>query len=309
VKKTGDVVSLDGTVAAQEKFAANHAAQMSGASFKSLSGPFQFEGDVSKGRENAASWTGGFVFDAAGITAPHVVVTTAKLTGKIAAGALVVEPIEAVVNGGPVTGHASIGLVGEAPEHHLVLAGKDVEITQDLAPLLAHASPIFAVGEEGKTGGKASIDIDVTAKGFDAAAIKKAMSGQGIVGLDGAYVQSTNWLGELMKFAGSSDRLEIKTVKIPFNIHDSKVETGDTPIDGAGLAMRLAGRVGFDTKMDYTLRVKTAGGGGTFAKFSSLFDKEGYLPLRLTGTIASPKLKLPSLKDVLKGGLGGLLGK
>jgi hypothetical protein len=309
IQQKGDVVSLDGTLALSEKFAQNHAAQMAGSSFKSVSGPFQFAGDVSKGRENAASWTGGFTLDAAGITAPHVVVSTAKLTGKFDRGTLVVDPIAAVVNGGPITGRTSIGLVGEAPEHRLVLSGKDVEITEDLAPLIAHASPIFAVGEEGKTGGKASIDLDVAAKGFDAATLKKAMTGQGTIGLDGAYVQSTNWIGELMNFVGSNNRLEIKTVKVPFKIHDSKVETGDTPIDGAGLAMRLAGKVGFDTKIDYMLRVKTAGGHGAFSRFATLFDKEGYLPLHLTGTIAKPKLKLPDLKDVLKGGLGGLLGK
>jgi len=308
LKMSGDVVVADGTIVAQQKFAENHADQLSGCSFGILAGPFHFEGDVTKGREKASAWTGDFTLDASGVTAPHVAVSAAKLPCKLANGVLVVDPITATVNGGPVTGRAEIGLAGESPAHHLVLNGKDVGIDEDLAPLIAHASPLFAVGEDGKAGGKASIDVDLTASGLGADALKKSMTGKGVLGLDGAFVQSTNWLGELMQFVGQSNRVEVKPVKVPFDVKNSKVTTGEIPVEAAGLLIRLGGHVGFDTKIDYALRLKSLGGGGTLSKFSALFDKEGYLPLALTGTLSKPKLKLPSLKDVLKGGLGGLLG-
>jgi hypothetical protein len=303
------VASLDGTLSADERFSANHAAQLSGAAFKKLAGPFSFRGDVTNGREKAAAWTGGFDLSAASVTAPHVTVEKASLPGKIDGGLLTIQPISAKVNGGDVTGKATIGLVGSSPEHHLVLDGKDITLDADLAPLVARASPLFAIGEAGKTGGKASIDLDLTANGYDSAAIKKTLKGGGTLGLADAYVESSReWVGELMKFLGSSERLTMPSVTIPFKVHDGKVETGEVPVEGAGLAMRLGGNAGLDGKLDYLMRVKTAGGGGLLAKFESLLDKEGYLPLQLGGTIAKPKLKLPDWKDAAKGALDDLLG-
>lgn len=307
-KKTGDVVGVDGRISADAKFARNHPELLSGVAFDSISGPVRFEGDVSKGRENAAGWTGGFELDAAGVTAPHVQMKTAKLVGKIAGGVLTVDPIDAILNGGPVKGSATVGLVGEAPSHHLVLTGKDVELDADLAPLVARASPLFAIGEAGKTGGKAGLDLDLTASGFGADAIKKSLTGKGTVAFDNAFVQSTNWIGELAEFLGIGSRIDIASVKVPFEVKDSHVNTGEIPIDGGGLALRLGGNAGLDGKLDYAMRVKTASGGGIFAKLGSLLDKDGYLPLRLGGTISKPKLKLPDTKDLLKGELGGLLG-
>jgi hypothetical protein len=303
------VVSLDGKLAADARFAKDHPELLSGASFQSLTGPFQFEGDVSDGRAKAAAWTGSFDLAARGVTAPHVNAETATLPGKIAGGVLTIDPIAAVVNGGTVKGSATVGLVGDAPQHRLVLDGKDVGIDSDLAPLLAHASPLFAIGETGKTGGKGSLDLDLTANGFDAATIKKTLTGGGTVGLADAYVESSRaWVGELMNFLGAGDRLTIPSVSVPFKVKDSMVSTGDVPVDAGGLSLRLGGNAGLDGKLDYLLRVKSTGGGGTLAKFASLVDKDGFLPLKLGGTVAKPKLNLPDWKDAAKGALEGLLG-
>jgi hypothetical protein len=308
-RKDGDVVSAEGRLAADDRFAKNHAELLSGTSFRKVEGPFTFKGDVSKGREAAAGWTGGFMISAEGVTAPHVRIASAKLPGRIEGGVLTVDPIEAVLNGGPVTGRATIGLVGAEPAHRLVLAGKDVEIDADLAPLVAHANPLFAVGEQGRTGGRASIDLDLTASGFGGEQIKRTLAGQGTVGLADAFVQSTNWIGELLEFAGQGSRLSIPTISVPFTVKDSKVVTSELPMEGAGLSMRLGGNAGLDGKLDYLLRVKSAGGGGMLAKLASKLDKDGFLPLRLSGTIAKPKLKLPDLKDALIDELGGLLDR
>jgi hypothetical protein len=237
-----------------------------------------------------------------------VTVETATLPGKIADGVLTIDPVTAAVNGGSATGSATIGLAGETPAHRLVLQGKDVGIDADLAPLLAHASPLFAIGEAGKTGGRTSADADLAATGLDAASLKKSMTGGGTVRLTDAYVESSRaWVGELMKFLGSSERLTIPSVTIPFKVHDSMVDTGEVPIEGAGLSMKLAGHAGLDGRLDYLMRVKTAGGGGVLAKFPSLLDKEGFLPLKLGGTISSPKLNLPDWQDAAKGALEDLL--
>ena len=305
----GDVLSLDGRIDADATFAKGHPELLSGASFTKLAGTFSFAGDVTQGREKAKDWKGGFELDAQGVTAPHVNLTTAKLPGKIADGVVTIDPIKAVLNGGPVEGSARIGLVGEKPDHHLKLTGKDVELDSDLAPLVAHASPLFALGEDGKTGGKASIDLDLTARGFGAAQIKKTLTGKGTVGLADAFVQSTGWIKELLDLAGTGGRLDLAKVTVPFEVKDSKVQTGELPMEGLGLLLRMGGYAGLDGKLDYALRVKPKSGGGKLAELASLFDADGYLPLRLGGTISKPRLKLPDLKDVLKSGLGGLLDR
>jgi hypothetical protein len=307
--KEGDVVTAEGRLTADEKFARNHAEMLSGAAFRKIDGPFTFKGDVSQGRGLAAGWTGGFTLTAEGVTAPHVNLATAKLPGKIADGVITVEPIEAVLNGGSVGGRATIGLVGEKPEHRLVLDGKDISLDADLAPLLARANPLFAVGENGRTGGKAAVHLDLTAKGFAAEQVKRTLSGDGNIDLDDAFVQSTNWIGELMQFAGQSNKLSIPKVAVPFSVKDSKVVTNELPVEGAGLSMRLGGSAGLDGKLDYLLRLKSDHKGGKFEKLASLLDKDGYLPLRLGGSIDSPKLKLPDVKDALLDRLGGLLDR
>lgn len=303
------VLSLEGRIDADETFAKGHPELLSGASFTKLTGTFAFAGDVTQGREKAKDWKGGFELDAAGVTAPHVSLSTAKLPGKIADGFVTIDPIKAVLNGGPVEGNARIGLLGERPEHHLVLTGKDVQLDADLAPLVAHASPLFALGEDGKTGGKASVDVDLTAHGFGAAQIKKTLTGKGTVGLADAFVQSTGWIKELLDLAGTNGRLDLAKVSVPFEVKDSKVQTGELPMEGLGLLLRMGGYAGLDGKLDYALRVKLKSGGGKLGEFASLFDPDGYLPLRLGGTISKPKLKLPDLKDALKAGLGGLLDR
>ena len=70
------------------------------------------------------------------------------------------------MNGGPTTLKARIGLVGKRPEHHVTFNAEKVSITGDLAPLLARASPLFAAGETGKTGGQLWADGELTAFGM-----------------------------------------------------------------------------------------------------------------------------------------------
>src|SRR5262249_54230609 len=162
-------------------------------------------------------------------------------------------------------------------------------------PLVAHASPLFAVGENGRTGGKAAVKVDLRASGLDSATLKKTLAGTGTLGLDGAYMQSTGWTGELLQFLGKGDRLEVNPVSVPFTGRDQKVETGELPVEAVGLAMRLGGTTTLEGKLDYGLRVKTQGGGGVMTKLQRFVDKDGYLPLRLSGSLSKPKLKLPDI--------------
>lgn len=302
------IVRADGKLEFGEAFARNHADLLSGASFTRVAGPFQFAGDVSQGRAAAAGWTGGGELTIENLVAPHVTADRARATAKLEGGLLLLDPIEGTVNGGPVTGRASIGLVGERPEHAFDLTGKDVSLASDLAPLVARASPLFAVGERGRTGGKAGIDVHLKARGLDADAIKASLTGNGTLALKDAFVESGDWIGTLLSLVGSSGRLDLSPVDVPFEVSGGRVRTGDLAMQGIGLALRMAGEVGLDGKIDYGLRVKPTSASSAFSKYASFLDPEGFLPLRLEGRLAKPKLRAPDLKDLLGSKLDDLLG-
>jgi hypothetical protein len=302
------IVRANGSLVVEETFVRNHPELFSDVRFERVEGPFRFAGDVSQGRAAAAGWTGGAELTVAKLVAPHVSVDRAKAVAKIEGGAVVLDPVDGTLNGGPVSGTARIGLVGEQPEHRLDLKGRDVALGADLAPLVARASPIFALGEHGKTGGNASVDLHLTGRGLDSETLQRTLAGSGTVGFRDAFIESKDVVGMLLSLVGSSGRLELAPVDVPFDVRDGRVKTGDVAMDAVGLLLRLGGEVGLDGKLDYALRLKPKTGNSVFSRYATLLDPEGFLPLRLEGRVGKPKLRAPDVKDVLKGKLDELLG-
>ena len=311
--RTPRIVVAEGRIALEEAFAARHAALFGDTTFRRIEGPFRFEGDVGAGRAGAAGWTGGAEIAVTSLESPHLVVESARTIARIEGGTVTFDPVEATVNGGTLAGTARIGLVGENPEHALDLTAKDVKIDEDLAPLVARASPLFAVGEEGTAGGRAALDLHLTARGLDRASVERTLAGGGELRLDDAYVESSRLLASIFTLLGKSGRLDLSPSRVPFTVADGRVRTSDLSMEGAGVAMRLAGDVGLDGKLAYGLRVRPLRGVPAFEKYAKLLDPDGYLPLRLEGRLSNPKLRAPDVKDLLRGEvedlLGGLLGK
>jgi hypothetical protein len=269
--------------------------------------PLVFVGDVGAGREHAATWTGGTVLALTDVVAPHVAISSGTIHAKISKGLVHLEPVDLKVNGGTAQATGVLGLAGEKPEHRLELHATGIRIDTDLAPLLARATPILAVGDAGDAGGKAGIDVELTAKGLDADRLKKTISGDGVLHLEGVYAESRNWIGKLMDLAGAGSRLEVLSADVPFTVKRGKVTTEPLDMAGSGMALRLGGTVGLDGSIDYAFGVKPSDASSSFGKYAKLLDDDGFLPLRLEGDLASPDLKLPSLGDAIKGGLGDLL--
>lgn len=301
------VVALHGRFEAVDAFAERHPGLLAGVRFERAEGPFRFRGDVAGGRGNAAQWTGGAELTVTSLTAPSISVDKATATAALAGGVVVVDPIDATVNGGPVRGTARIGLLGDRPSHTLDLTGSDVRLDADLAPLVARASPLFAIGEEGSTGGVGALDLHLTAQGLDSETLKRTATGRGEIGLSGAYVESSQLIGAILSLVGGSGRLDFDPAKVPFEVRDGRVVTGELPMQTAGLLLRLGGTVGLDGKLDYGLRVKSAAAGSALEKYAKLLDPEGFLPLRIEGRLDRPKLRAPDVKDVLKGQLADVL--
>ena len=158
-----------------------------------------------------------------------------------------------------------------------------------------------------------------------------AWTGDGSLGLSNAAFAPSKQLeglltplGPLTKNAvpvGDKGRLKIEAFQAPFSFSKGVVTSKSSEWSAAGQKIGLAGTVGFDGKMDYSM------------DFSSLLKghKDGQKilkalngqipPARLDGSIDSPKLGLPKLedvaknlveqqgKDLLKKGLKSLFGK
>ncbi len=297
-------VSIDGTVLVTRDFAANHPEFFDEIQLERLEGPVRFSGDISRGRDGAATWNGALDLRATQLTAPHVRADWLQLTGTVGNGAVEITRLEGLVNDGTVTGTAHLGLLGKHPEHRIDLDAKDVTVDGALAPLLARASPLLATGEEGTVSGKTGIVAHLTANGLKGKRIKKTVNGNGVLRLRDVTVRSSGWVGKLLDFTGAGNLLQIANAEVPFTVENGKVTTDDIPIDVVGLPMKLGGTATTQGDLDYRLKVKPSGGSSGLTKYGALFDKDGYLPLRLEGDISDPSLKLPSIKDILGGGGG-----
>lgn len=298
-------VVLSGTLDLTDRFSTLHAAQLGGVGFQRIRGPYRFSGVVEGGREHAATWTGDFQLDVSALEAPYVQLTRARLDGLLADGIFTVVTQGATVNAGNVDADVRVGVVGERPEHQIEAHGRGVEIDGELAPLLSRASPLFAVGDAGEASGKFDLDVALTARGLESDVVKRTLDGQGTLTIQDGLVESRNWIGKLLRLTGKDDgRLTFGGTTIPFTVRKGVVETGTLPVDTSALALRLGGRVGLDGSLDYQLGVKPKSGGGDFDKYAKLLDPDGFLPLRLEGDLGDPDLKLPSIGDAIKGGLG-----
>ena len=123
-----------------------------------------------------------------------------------------------------------------------------------------------------------------------------------------AFVESTDLIGSVLQLLGGADRMEFANATVPFEVKDGRVHTGELAMDAVGLAMRIGGDVVLEgQKVDYAFRIKPTATGGAFERYLTFLDPEGYLPLKIKGTLSKPKLRAPDIKDAVKNQLEGLL--
>jgi uncharacterized protein involved in outer membrane biogenesis len=236
-----------------------------------------------------------------------VKIERADLLVRIESGELVVDPIDADVNGGKVTGSARIGLEGAAPSHRLDLHAKGLVLDEYLAPVGARVMPLLAGDpKDGATKGKADLDLSFTGSGRRADELKRSLRGDGAAALEGVGVETRSWLTQLLAAVGQeADRLQLDPVRLPFHVADGMVVLDETDVKSRQLLLRIGGRASLDGELDYRLRVKPAATVAVFDRYARFLDPDGYLPLRLTGSVTSPSVGFPGVGDVLQQALQG----
>jgi hypothetical protein len=234
-------------------------------------------------------------------------IDSADMLVRIENGVLLFDPIDAKVNGGTVTGTARVGLEGASPEHALDLHAKGVVLDEYLAPIGARVFPLLAGDpKEGKTKGKADLDLKFTAGGRRVPELKQSLRGDGVTALSDVSLEAKTWMTEFLKYAGGgADRLKLDPVRMPFHVADGRCLLDETEMRSADLLMKMGGTVTLDGEMDVRLRVKPTAQLAAVERYAKVLDPEGFVPIRITGGVTSPSVGLPGVGDILQNALSG----
>jgi len=231
-----------------------------------------------------------------------VKIASARLLVRVDEGVLLFDPIDADVNGGRIAGTARVGLDGASPAHALDLHAKGIVLDEFLAPLAARVFPLLAgAPKDGKTSGKADLDLALTASGRRVASLKTSLRGDGAAALSDVALESKSWLADVLKATGGgADRMRLDPVRMTFHVADGRVALDETDVKSPDLLMKIGGAVTLDGEMDCRLRLKPTAGVAAFERYARFLDPDGFVPIRLTGGVTSPKAALPGVGDVLE---------
>ena len=242
----------------------------------------------------------------------------AALDAVLQGGTVAARSIAATVNGGKVTGAASLGLQGAEGKHFVDVAVEGARIDPAMAFILKQVVPVFAVAEAGGVTGALRLSLRLDAEGADWAAAQKTLRGKGALTVFDGSVSGSGILGEVLEFLGGGGKgLGFSAITTEFVVHDERVWNERLTVDGKEHAMVLSGSTAFDGRIDYSVGAKSLKmGKKRLEKLKPLMDEDGNLPFRLSGTLSRPKVKGPDLKkllgnvaeDLLKKKLKDLLG-
>jgi|GEM_PF-3508923 len=208
---------------------------------------------------------------------------------------------------GSVNFSEATNLRREEPSHEVWLTVKRVVLTKELDILLKNALPILAL-PLGEVTGVVDADAKLSAEGTEAEKLFSTLNGNGKLIMP-QNMRVTIPVFKLVPVLGAFSSLPFGKMNSVFSIKDG-LSTSDTVFTSVDLTMKLAGTTNLVTRkvpgvakpgreINYTVAFTGERVGRDLKRF---LDKEGRLPVRITGTLEDPKAKL-----VLVGFLGPLL--
>jgi len=238
---------------------------------------------------------------------------------RAAQGRFALEEMTASVNGGKASCRASLDAGADLPAWSLSARLDDAQANYEITPLLQYVLPFLALeGERALFSGKLEGAIDLEGRGADRAAIEKDINGKGSVRVRDGGIAASRFFSEI---AGALD-LDLGEVLFSemgsdFAILPGKVDVTKAYFTGKpGGKLRNLGLVGttrFDGTIEFGLDVtaiRESIGSKRIRRVLEGIEKvagSGILPLKVTGTLKSPKLTLsaPDAGGILDRVLGG----
>jgi AsmA-like C-terminal region len=280
-------------------------------------GRLELDADLPLGKEaDGATAQGSLLATMDSLTLEGFTLTQLDLKGNLVDGLGSLEKGDALLNGGPAKLKLNLDLRPEEPLVDFGINAQNVKVVKRMQPSIARVIPIFAgVGAEVET--SLNINLDVNGRGSAMDSILQTLTGGGDFSAAAGSVRGGPVITALMGALGAPGRIDFNTLTTKIQVKDGAVIQDGLNIDGSVVDLRLSGRTFFDGRLDYALGVKPEPGKvKEWDRFAPLVAGDGFLPLGLIGTVASPSAKLPdpgkllegAAKNALGGALNGLLG-
>ncbi len=220
------------------------------------------------------------------------------------------------LNEGTVKLTGEIDLTGDETTFKTAAEMKRVKLVKEWQPAIARVIPLFAgigVTAEG------FVDLDLTAdgEGNNWDAIKPRLNGIGSLGLAEGRIAGSPILDTLGLALGFNPNMSIKDINTGFQVKDGGIHQNGLVADLGTLKIRMGGTTYLDGRLDYDIGLKPVSQNPTnWQRYVALLSNDGYLPLKLRGSVDSPEPGLPDpaklieagAKKLLGDGLGNLLG-
>jgi len=159
---------------------------------------------------------------------------------------------------------------------------------------------------------------DLSGRGFTLDDLSKSLTAKGGLTLSGGVVSSgaISQLVSLLTGGEATEGISIKLLGSSFEIADGRIRTRDMKIEGRNFDLKLEGWTDLAGNIEYAVSASRLDELiGKNAKLKEYLGKDGTLPLKLTGTVSSPKFEI-DLEGAMQGaidtgiekGLGRLFG-
>jgi hypothetical protein len=255
------------------------------------------------------SLRGGGTADIDSLAVPGYTFEGSRLRLALANGVLDVGELTTTLNGGPARIVGAIDLREKEPALRGTIEGKELGVLGEMEPQARYVNPLFAVASELQ--GKATVNGEFEARGTSSEAIRRSLRARADVRIDDGRIVGSPLLSTvltLLNRARGTAALAFTDARASLRIEGGTVHADDVRLVTSEFDIRLKGTTSLTSDaIRYTLRLKLPREDKRLAPWLRVLDPEGYLPLRLGGTLKAPSLEPPPAEEVGRNLLEDLL--
>jgi hypothetical protein len=242
-----------------------------------------------------------------------VPITKASMVVRKSGDDVAIDDLKATVGSkGTLTGSAKL-LLAEDRDWSVQLELAGVDLDADVRRVVAAVyPPLVSTVEQTAASGTMGATLSLAATGVHLAQVKPSLSGTGTLRLNDVLLPKGSLLVTLAGLIGrdTNEPWSLGASTIEFTVGQGWVTLAKVTADGTTSLpnqIPIGGRVSLDGELDLKadlMPLVPLFGGGVYASVASVATS---LPVKVTGTIDAPKLAPPSVSDVGKSLLGGVI--